>query len=297
MFAYVMFATFSVIASSHSAGLILLQNDAKRAHFAGNGATQVETANSMSIQAPQIEQELFICNAYASPNAVDIVHVRTQEHLTKGGSLQYKECKSFKLPMQEGDQLDFKSKSLDIGTFYATGLPKSSSSLLLVMRRRSPHSTAVKFESHAFTETEKPQIAIIDAFQGKLLDGMGDVKIMEELKDASGKVDLRKMQDEGEFYHTPMKKLKENLKFNTVVAVNPGKYELSLASSVKKDMPVPLQAHDGKKYVLIRFGDEAEGKDYPQELIAFPSAATRCGYPITMTFFAVIMCISLQGIF
>lgn len=213
-------------------------------------------------QTPQVEHELVICNAYASPKALEIVQVRNHESLTQGAPLAYKQCKDFNVPLQEGDQLDFKAGSLDVGTFYATGLPRSPTSLLLVPHRRSPHSVGVSFESHAFADLRNPQIAVIDAYRGK--NGRdGKVTIVEN---------SAKPEDKGEAL------IEEELKFNSVVAVNPGNYKISLSSTGSHPTSVPLNAAGASKYVVMRLGVEGEGThagSYPLELIVYPNAAAQ----------------------
>merc|ERR1719247_1475167 len=123
------------------------------------------------------------------------------DQLTDSAALRYKECREFNTELSEGDQLDFKAGNLDVGTFYATGMPKSSSSLLLIPHRRDSRSVAISFESHAFADLQSPQIAVVDAYKGK---GEGGVKIMDLVP-----------QD------TQTPAVEEMLKFSSVVAVNP----------------------------------------------------------------------------
>jgi len=221
--------------------------------------------HSMLVESPQaVEQNLVICNAYASPHSLDIVRVRDRHALTEGSPLKYKECQDFTVPLEEGDQLDFKAGSLDVGTFYATGLPKSSASLLLIPHRRSPHAVGVSFESHAFADLNNPQIAVIDAFRSKKDKNQGSVKITESVADAKG--------------DKAPSKVEEELKFNSVVAVNPGEYELSLTGTGEHIVgKVPLSANGAAKYVVMRLGIEDEtGKPgkYPQELVVFPQSGS-----------------------
>lgn len=217
------------------------------------------------LQVPQVavQQQLVICNAYASPKALEIVHVRARQTLTQGKPLAYKQCKDFTVPLEEGDQIDFKAGALDVGTFYATGLPKSSGSLLLIPNRRSPQAVGVSFQSHAFVEMHSPQIAVIDAYHGNIKN-QAEVKIIQNAAPTSG--------DKAE-----QARVEEELNFNSVVAVNPGKYEISLTGTGgDQATTVPLNAADSAKYVVMRLGnDDAKSGSYPEELIVFPNSAAR----------------------
>lgn len=224
--------------------------------------SNAETAHKATlVQSPQVEQQLVICNAYASMKALEIMQVRSRLSLTQGSPLAYKQCKDFTVPLEEGDQLDFKAGGLDVGTFYATGLPKSASSLLLIPHRRSPHAVGVSFESHAFAELKSPQIAIIDAFRGAGSRN-GKVHIIEAAEEGAGKTQVE-----------------EELKFNSVVAVNPGSYHISLTGTGGDNATVvPLKAADATKYVVMRLGIEGDSKHanrFPLELVVYPNSAAR----------------------
>jgi len=219
------------------------------------------------LKQPEVEQQLVICNAYASPSFLDIDHVQTLDRLTGNAPLRYKECREFTMPLAEGDQLDFKAGNLDVGTFYATGLPKSSASLLLIPHRRDSHSVAISFESHAFADLQSPQIAVVDAYRGG--NGEGSVKISDMLPEGSA-----------------IQPVEEMLKFSSVVAVNPGNYKVMLtggasdtnSTDADPSTHVPLLVQNQAKYVVMRVGtDSTTGKGekpYPQELVVFPQSGS-----------------------
>lgn len=201
-----------------------------------------------------VEQQLVICNAYTSQVSLEIVQVRTQESLNREHPMAYKQCGQYTLPLQEGDQLDFKAGRLDVGTFYATGLPKYKGSLLLIAHRRHPNAVGISFESHAFAQTQNPQLVVIDAYRGK---SKGALKIIDRTYD----------QEAGG------QQVEDDLNFGSVIAVNPGAYDIALLGSGSNVTKVPLSAAGQGKYAVIRVGSEGvASKDgsYPQELIVFP---------------------------
>jgi len=273
------FGTLSV-ASASSSGL----RQAKlEENAAAEGTVKEHKQHSLLVKNVEaMDQHLVVCNAYASQKSLDIVTVRTRQTLTESGPLAYKQCKDFTVPLEEGDQLDFKAGNLDVGTFYATGLPKSSASLLLIPHRRSPHAVGVSFESHAFADLKNPQIAVIDAFRSKSGKNSGKVAIVEHIS------------AEGDKAAT---KVEEDLNFNSVVAVNPGKYEISLTSNGGGQIAkLPLHADGSAKYVVMRLGVEEDGSkgQYPQELVVFPNnGASRFAQASFTLLFAVFALLRL----
>jgi hypothetical protein len=242
-----------------------------------NGSKQ---RKSLIVQDQAVEQQLTICNAYTSKTPLEVVRVRTHESLNAGKPLAYKQCAKFSVPLEEGDQIDFKAGHLDVGTFYATGLPKFQSSLVLVARRRNHNAVGLSFESHAFAEVTNPQIAIIDAYRGK---GVGAVKISESKQNMDKTGALVQIEDE--------------LKFNTVVAVNPGPYEIALAASSasEKAEKLPLETKSKGKYIIMRVGSEVSPSavdKYPQELIAFNSGAFM---PRSFGFVAALVALAMSS--
>jgi len=211
-------------------------------------------------RTPLVDQHLTICNAYPSSSALDVLHVDQQVLLTQSQAIKYKECREFTFPLMEGDRLDFTAGGLDVGTFHATSMPKTSASLLLIPRRRDASSRSLAFESHAFANLKSPQIAVIDAFRG---NKTGLVHIKESPK------------HEGK----PSRKasLVEALRFSSVVAVAPGEYDLSLAGDESNSniTALPLRVSPHAKCVVMRVGGGFhQGVAFPQELVIFSNWAT-----------------------
>eukprot|EP00418_Pyrodinium_bahamense_P075247 CAMPEP_0179064738 /NCGR_PEP_ID=MMETSP0796-20121207/28099_1 /TAXON_ID=73915 /ORGANISM="Pyrodinium bahamense, Strain pbaha01" /LENGTH=270 /DNA_ID=CAMNT_0020761687 /DNA_START=185 /DNA_END=994 /DNA_ORIENTATION=+ len=211
------------------------------------------------------DQILIICNAYAYPMALDVFNANTQQKLTQTGPLEYKACSDYRMPMQEGDRLDFKAGDVSVGIFRATGIPKSRASLLLIPHRRDPNSLTVAFESHAFADIRSPQIAVVDTYSGK---EVGKVKIMDDDSEAANK----RKEDMSKQHRV------EELRFNSVVALGAGKYQVLLQGVDKKDIvTMPLQVSDQQaKYVVMRTGVQAgstgtlgQNYSFPQELVLY----------------------------
>jgi hypothetical protein len=212
-----------------------------------------------------VQQHLTICNAYHGVAPLEILHPNQQITLTNEKPLGYKECQEFVFPLEEGDHLDFKSGGVGVGTFHATKMPKASVSLLLVPRHRDASTRAMAFESHAFANVKSPQIAVVDAYGG---NRTSMVNIIEK----------------AEYLEPGMDPLTETLRFNSIVAVAPGKYDIALLSSNSSENPVvtPLHAKDGGKSVVIRVGGSGRaGLALPQELVVFNSAAS-CWLPMSL---------------
>lgn len=190
------------------------------------------------------ERRLRLCNGYASPEPMEMR--RLEDPKLVEYPLAYKACHDYVLPMTDGDRLQFKVGEMDIGTFAVRGLPSTSSLLLLIPHRQHQSNNAVTFQSHIFMESKTPQVAIIDAYQGP----SHAVPLIEG-------------------------KSQEELRFNTVVAVAPGRYNVGVrhqragegraASLVQR-----LDARSEENYVVLRVG--ADDK-FPESLIVFPAAA------------------------
>lgn len=239
----------------------------------GAGQASAGPSSPRERQAEVLQQHLYICNAYTSSAPLDVYHVQTLVRLTEGAPLKYKECRDIVLALAEGDQLDFKAGNVDAGTFYASGLPKTEASLLLIPHRRDG-SDALSFESHAFTETQNSQIAVVDAYHG---DEEGAVTILDELP-------------EGE---TTTEPVEEMLQFSTVVAVNPGNYKVMLSGGGENPKtPVgartPLRVEDQSNYVVMRVGNSNSTQgSFPQELVVFPKSGAMS---LTLGLISFIIC-------
>jgi hypothetical protein len=280
----IMFATLSAATASTSGLRLHEKRQQGQAEHAKGDVMDKENvrSHSMIAKAPEVEHQLTVCNAYASQNFLEIVQVSTRELLTENQPLAYKQCRDFTLPLREGEQLDFKVGDLDVGTFFANGLPKSSASLLLIPQRKSPSAVSCSFQSHAFADVQSPQIAVIDAYRGKSGKAPGAVKIMESVAPSGNKDAVAE------------EAMEEELKFNSVMAVNPGKYKISLTGTTSISNPAaPLNAVGSAKFVVMRLGNEDESA-YPQELVVFPNASVRMGFSFVIV--AVAAFLSLRDL-
>jgi len=204
------------------------------------------------VRALEFKHRLRVCNAYPYSAAIDVYRSST-ERLTGSSPMQYKACRDFSAPLMSGDKLEFKVGDAIAGTFAVSDLPNNDAVLLLVIHRHDAVSTAVSFESHVFANLDNAQVAILDTYKGKTTSSPRIVDIKEaEDKNARS----------------------EELRFDSVVAVNPGVYNVELTG--KDGFAVQtgkLVALDRESYVVIRTGVEAEqGPSYPQELIVYPES-------------------------
>jgi len=210
----------------------------------GGGKVAVAT---QFVKSLEFKRRLRVCNAYPYPTAVDVY--RSAEHLTAEEPMSYKTCRDFDTTLTPGDKLIFKVGNANAGTFSVSDLPNNDSVLLLVIYRHDTLSTAVSFESHVYANLLNAQVAVVDTYKGT----------------ATGTL---KLEDHGDAKTSRS----EELRFDSVVAVNPGKYEAVLVgadgSVVAKDTFVALNR---ESYILMRSGVEAQqGSSYPQELVVFP---------------------------
>lgn len=241
----------SAVAAAHASKV---QGVLLRHHRHDSESTKLDaesTGNNGFVRSFEFEHRLRICNAYPYAAAMDVFRGRGKK-LTGDSAMPYKTCRDFTTPLKVGDKLEFKVGDANAGTFSVSDLPNNDAVLFLVIHRHDTLSTAVSFESHVFANLLNAQVAIIDTYKGA-------AKVMPRIRDAkaSGK-----------------QSRSEELRFNSVVAVNPGVYEVDLMGKDGKEMAKhELVALNRQSYVVIRTGVEAQqGESYPQELVVFPQS-------------------------
>jgi len=219
--------------------------------------TQLRQRHSLKGQAfissLQFKLVLRICNAYPYEYPMDIY--LGQEKLTKRDPMPYKMCGEFTPNLKAGDKIEFKVGDSSAGSFSVSELPANDAVMLLVIYRHDTHSTAVQFESHVFSNLVNSQIAVLDTHKGA-------AKASPRIRDTSSAKTERD----------------EELRFDSVVAVNPGLYEVVLLSmDGESKARAELVALNRESYVVVRCGMEAPvgGQAYPQELIIFPRSDPR----------------------
>merc|ERR1719504_372231 len=120
--------------------------------------------------------------------------------------MPYKSCRDMTYALKAGDKLEFKIGDATAGTFSVNDVPNNDATLFLVVHRHDTLSTAVAFESHVFSNLANPQVAIIDTYKGK-------ARATPRIKDAEVSQGTRSGRS-------------EELRYNSVVAVNPGMYDV-----------------------------------------------------------------------
>jgi len=194
------------------------------------------------VKALAFKYTLRLCNAYPSDKRLEIT--KGKENLAAG--LAYKECQEIPGDLKEGDKLEFKFDGSEAGTFSIGELPQNDATLLLMVTRHDTVSSAVSFESHVFANLANSQVAVLDMYRGV---DQGTVKIQDK-KDAK-------------FSRS------EDLRYDSVVAVNPGEYKCVLVGKDGKEQSnAGLVAKAQKSYVVFRAG--VEGDKYKPELVVYP---------------------------
>jgi len=204
------------------------------------------------VRSLEFKHRLRVCNAYPYAASLDVFRGRS-EKMTGEQAMAYKSCRDFVSPLKAGDKLEFKVGDASAGTFSVSDLPNNDAVLLLVIHRHDTLSTAVSFESHVFANLLNAQVAIIDTYKGA---ARATPKIMDSSK--ADKKDARS----------------EELRYDSVVAVNPGIYQVLLAGQDgETKAESKLVALNRESYVVLRTGVEAQqGPAYPQELVVFPQS-------------------------
>jgi len=242
-----------------------------------NSQTQLRSGQAGAarsfIRNLEFKQPLRVCNVYPYNAALDVWIGKKK--LTETQALGYKSCEEFNPGLQAGEKIDFKVADSSVGTFTISDLPQSDSVLLMVIYRHDTLSTAVSFESHVFANSMQAQVAIIDTYKGK---ATSELRIQDRQNSKVPRSEI--------------------LRYESVVAVTPGIYDVVLRDSTgeekAKDDLVALQ-HEA--YVVLRCGVEAqEGQAYPQELLIFPRSnpsifqkSSAMGHGFTTTFLVLLI--------
>jgi len=222
------------------------------------------------VKALEFKHRLRICNAYPGTAAIDVYRGKADK-LNGDAPMPYKTCKDFLAPLRAGDKLEFRIGDANAGTFSISDLPNSDAVLFLVIHRHDTLSTAVAFESHVFANLLNAQVAVIDTYKGT---AKSEPRIMDAPGGGGGGKNARS----------------EELRFESVVAVNPGVYEVSLVGSDGKTQAKnSLVAQNRESFIILRTGVEAkQGPSYPQELVVYPkldpSVLHSAAAPRTMMF-------------
>lgn len=221
-------------------------------------ATVARAANSHSlrlanpdgfVRALDFKHRLRVCNAYPFSASLDVYRGKT-ERLTGDSPMPYQSCRDFVSQLSAGDKLEFKVGDNSAGTFSVSDLPNNDAVLLLVIHRHDTLSTAVAFESHVFANLENAQVAVIDTYRGK-------ASSKPRIFDIDSKKNLRSHSEE--------------LRFESVVAVNPGIYEVVLDGADGERAKSEFVAAGHESYVILRTGVEAQqGPSFPEALVVYP---------------------------
>jgi len=228
------------------------------------------------VQALEFKHQLRVCNAYPVGASLDVFRGKA-EKLTEDGAMPYKACRDFQAPLKTGDKLEFKVGDTTAGTFAVADLPQNDAVLLLVIHRHDTLSTAVSFESHVFANLENPQVVVLDTYKGH-------AKAHTSIMDAEQHSDKPGQKEQAR---------SEELRFDSVVAVNPGMYQVALSGDDgETKAKTDFVALNHQSYVVFRAGVEAQhGQSFPQELVVFPksdasalphSAATTSQVPLAL---------------
>lgn len=248
---------------------------------AGDVGTNTENLRaSHFVKAFQFQHVLRICNAYAYNGALDVYRVRYNKYdrLTEKSPMPYKSCTDIESPLTPGDKLVFKVGDASAGTFSVSELPNSDSMLMLVIHRHDRESTAVSFESHVFAgQMDNAQIAVIDTYKGSQR-GIARIRDAPPKEEKNPLVQINAVNASAQPAKStppPLPIRSDELKYDSVVAVSPGLYEVVLTDE-NDDRPrttKELVALHNECYVVMRTGVEAQnGQSFPEDIVVYPQS-------------------------
>jgi len=229
-------------------GFIFTTLLALQAVEAVNKGQGLRASASGFVRSLEFNHRLRVCNAY--PYAAPLDLYNGHKKLTQS-TMPYKACQDFASLLKAGDKLEFRVGDSTAGTFSVSDLPNNDAVLLLLIHRHDTLSTAASFESHVFANLLNAQVAVLDTYKGS-------EKATMKIRDAGTSKSTRS----------------EELRYDSVVAVNPGEYEVALVGSDgTTKSTTPLVALNRESYVVMRTGVESQqGQSYPQEVVVYPSS-------------------------
>lgn len=248
-----------------SSAVAVVAVEHRQQHQEGNGNARGGGGGVALSPGLRSQHRVRICNAYPSAASVEVFAGKKAKKLTSA-PMSYRTCQELRMHLQAGDMLEFRLGGASAGFFTISDLPGSDSLLFLAIYRHDGLSSAASFASHVFANLLNAQVAVLDTFRGGGGAGASDAR--PEIRDVAAN-------------------RSELLRFNSVVALNEGDYDVGLigpggaAVSTAK-----LVALNRESYVVLRTGVAAEGgggDSFPQELVVFPnshhSAGGRAGPP------------------
>jgi hypothetical protein len=202
------------------------------------------------VKALDFKRTLRVCNAYPYPHALHIF--RDEVELTKE-PMPYKTCRDFHVELQPGDEILFQFGDAEAGKFSVSDLPNNDAVMMLIIYRRDSSSTQVAFESHVYANLLNSQLAVVDTYKGP--------------ERATLHIEDRTKASPDHGFKS------EELQFDTVVALNPGRYDIVLLRDGETVATENLVALNRESYIVLRTGVKAnEGSTYAQELVVFPKS-------------------------
>lgn len=219
---------------------------ASQGHKGLRSHLKTETVAGSFVRALAFKYTLRVCNSYASEGKLEVA--KGKEKIAE--ALPYKECKDTSTDLKSGDKIEFNFDGIEAGTFSIQDLPQNDATLLLMITRHDAVSSAVAFESHVFANLSNSQIAILDMYRGA---AKSTIKI-EDKADAK----LTRSED---------------LRYDSVVAVNPGKYDCVLFDSDGKEKArAGLKAVAQSSYVVFRTGldTDKDKKEFGEDIVVYP---------------------------
>mmetsp|Transcript_102080 Transcript_102080/g.304672 ORF Transcript_102080/g.304672 Transcript_102080/m.304672 type:complete len:271 (-) Transcript_102080:43-855(-) len=206
-----------------------------------NGANEADQDVGL-VRALEFDHRLRVCNAFPGER----LEVLRGENLTGDEPMAYRECRDFHTQLRSGDKLEFKLGSSTSGTFAVSELPSNDAVLLLVVHRHDGRSTAVSFKSHVFANLKTAQVAVIDAYAGSKRTTM---RIMDAPSSGKNRT--------------------EELRYDSVVALSPGAYEVEFVNGGEPKVEFTAAGHES--YVVLRTGvEEQKGPSVHEDIVVYP---------------------------
>jgi len=262
----------------HCTILLVSAHGAIVSHSAHVDAALIEDSSDSLVQSFDFKQDLVVCNAYESNDAM-VVNKNGKQFRAKAHGIPFKQCQQIPGRLQSKEKIDVVFGKIQ-GSFQIGDIPPSDSFLLLVVERRDATSPLLAFKSYAFPTQGDGQggahLAVIDAFKGN--STLPSLRMEDHV--TTGKES--KM----------MSKRVEQLHFNRIYNIEQGTYDASILEhiaesdqQVTKGSKKVLHVRRNRNYVVLRTGDGHSSQSlsfYPE----LSGGALRSGVAALTTFIA-----------
>lgn len=249
----------------------------KQARFMAAAQLPRAQKHQSFVQAAQGGSKMMmrICNAYPYATELDVYQGNAK---LMDGPIPYKSCEDVEQLLGRGQRITAREGERVKGSFKVTGSKVESPAMLLLVMRPGgeSHPNRLTFTSHAFSQQNNAQVAVLDVFGGQGAHRPLQIRDRTNGRAASS----------------------ENLAYNSVLNLLDGDYDCLLGGlGGSQQSPVKLHVRENENYVVLRVGTQ-DGKPHSgrgEELLVFPQLESKSAAVQHSGFISAILTVMLSA--